>query len=89
MATNHDAQAICCRLPVVCLLASLPAGPVFALQNLAIRSSRLAAAPSLPAALRSLELIGALEGGSGALTPLGLHLARMPCDPRIGAAPYR
>ena len=45
----------------------------------------------LYAALTSLQLIGALSptgsgggGGGGALTSLGQHLTRMPCDPRIG-----
>ena len=37
------------------------------------------------AALTSLRLIGALAAGAeDALTPLGQHLTRMPCDPRIG-----
>ena len=45
-------------------------------------------APPRPApspALTSLRLIGALDASpAGALTPLGQHLTRMPCDPRIG-----
>lgn len=42
-------------------------------------------APCLPAALGSLQQIGALDvAPSLALTPLGQHLTRMPCDPRIG-----
>lgn len=36
------------------------------------------------AALTSLRLIGALDSATGALTSLGQHLTRMPCDPRIG-----
>lgn len=35
--------------------------------------------------MTSLRLIGALDAASGALTSLGQHLTRMPCDPRIGA----
>ena len=38
-----------------------------------------------PAAITSLRLIGALDASDGALTALGQHLTRMPCDPRIGA----
>lgn len=40
--------------------------------------------PSRAAALTSLRLIGALDSATGALTSLGQHLTRMPCDPRIG-----
>ncbi|PRW33164.1 P-loop containing nucleoside triphosphate hydrolase isoform A [Chlorella sorokiniana] len=39
---------------------------------------------ALQQALTSLRLIGALDSATGALTPLGQHLTRMPCDPRIG-----
>jgi ATP-dependent RNA helicase DHX57 len=35
-------------------------------------------------AVTSLERVGALDPSSGALTPLGHHLTRMPCDPRVG-----
>jgi ATP-dependent RNA helicase DHX57 len=35
-------------------------------------------------AVSSLQRIGALDATSGALTPLGSHLVRMPCDPRLG-----
>lgn len=35
--------------------------------------------------MHSLRLIGALDASPAkALTPLGQHLTRMPCDPRIG-----
>ena len=35
-------------------------------------------------AVQSLELIGALETSTQALTPLGKHLTQMPCDPKLG-----
>lgn len=35
-------------------------------------------------AILELQRVGALDPGTGALTPLGQHLTRMPCDPRVG-----
>ncbi|KAL4527192.1 hypothetical protein Ndes2526B_g09099 [Nannochloris sp. 'desiccata'] len=41
-------------------------------------------AAAINQAVTSLERVGALDPSSGALTPLGRHLTRMPCDPRVG-----
>jgi len=41
-------------------------------------------AAAINQAVTSLERVGALDPISGALTPLGRHLTRMPCDPRVG-----
>jgi ATP-dependent RNA helicase DHX57 len=41
-------------------------------------------AAAINQAVTSLERVGALDPSSGALTPLGHHLTRMPCDPRVG-----
>ena len=35
-------------------------------------------------AITSLQRVGALDPGTGDLTPLGSHLTKMPCDPRVG-----
>ena len=44
---------------------------------------------ALDQALSLLEAIGALDGGvSETLTPLGMHLAKLPVDPRIGKVGY-
>lgn len=63
-----------------CELIRLPAafGPC------RLTSSSLPFPPFPYAALTSLRLIGALDSATGALTSLGQHLTRMPCDPRIG-----
>ena len=35
-------------------------------------------------AVHELELIGAIDADCQSLTPLGKHLSRMPCDPKLG-----
>ena len=41
-------------------------------------------AVAVGAAVTALQRVGALDSTTGALTPLGQHLTRMPCDPRVG-----
>lgn len=74
-----------CRAPLEPLVMDIKGSVVTQNRNTEQLLGEMLTPPDLPAigtAVKSLTLIGALEESN--LTPLGRHLVRMPCDPRVG-----